>query len=49
MSIFGNEIRQALELLLTGVIRGMALLTCCFIFHQPQMPEEINDFRKYAN
>ncbi len=47
MSIFGNGMRQALEMLLTGVIKGMALFTCCFIFHQPYIPEEIKDFRKY--
>ncbi len=45
--MFMNEMRQAAEMLLTGVIKGMSLFTCCFIFHQPKMPEEINDFRKY--
>ncbi len=49
MFILGNGIRQILEIILTSVIKGMALLTCCFIFHQPQMPDEINDFRKYNN
>ncbi len=47
MSIFGNVIRQMLEMLLTGVIKGMALFTCCFIFYQPEMPAEMDDFRKY--
>ena len=40
--------RHALKALLTGVVMIMPLFTCCFIFHQPQLPEEINDFRRYA-
>lgn len=32
---------------LTGMIMIMPLFTCYFIFHQPEMPDEINDFRKY--
>lgn len=32
---------------LTGMIMIMPMLTCYFIFHQPKMPDEINDFRKY--
>ncbi|MBQ2937094.1 MAG: cyclic lactone autoinducer peptide [Lachnospiraceae bacterium] len=32
---------------LTGMIMIMPLFTCFFMFHQPKMPDEINDFRKY--
>lgn len=32
---------------LTGMIMIMPLFTCYFILHQPKMPDEINDFRKY--
>ena len=32
---------------LTGIIMIMPLFTCYFMFHQPKMPDEINDFRKY--
>lgn len=32
---------------LTGMIMIMPLFTCFFMFHQPAMPEELNDFRKY--
>ena len=32
---------------LTGMIMIMPLFTCYFILHQPQVPDEINDFRKY--
>lgn len=37
----------ALATVLTGVVAIMPLFTCIFMFHQPELPEEINDFRKY--
>lgn len=37
----------AMTAVLTGVITVMPLFTCIFMFHQPELPEEINDFRKY--
>lgn len=46
-----KSMRKRLEKILTAVLTGMILImplyTCFFIFHQPEMPEEINDFRKY--
>lgn len=36
-----------LTAVLTPVIMIMPLLTCFYILHQPEMPEELNDFRKY--
>lgn len=36
-----------LAAVLTSMVMVMPRLTCFFIFHQPEMPEEINDFRKY--
>lgn len=46
-----NKIRKLLDsgitVALTGIIMIMPLLTCIFMFHQPKLPEEINDFRKY--
>ncbi len=32
---------------LTSVVMIMPLFTCFYILHQPKMPEELNDFRKY--
>lgn len=32
---------------LTAVVGIMPCFTCCFILHQPELPEELNDFRKY--
>lgn len=36
-----------LAAVLTSMVMVMPLFTCFFMFHQPEMPEEINDFRKY--
>lgn len=38
---------STLAVILTGLIAVMPCFTCTFMFHQPEMPEEINDFRKY--
>lgn len=42
-----KQLRKVLTSVLAGVIMIMPLFTCIFILHQPEMPEELNDFRKY--
>ena len=42
-----NTISKVLTAALTGFIFLMPLYTCCFFLHQPKMPAEFDDFRKY--
>lgn len=42
-----KQLKSAFTALLTGMVMIMPLFTCIFILHQPKMPEELNDFRKY--
>lgn len=42
-----KTLKSLFTTMLTGMILIMPLFTCFYIFHQPEMPEEINDFRKY--
>lgn len=47
MNKLSRNFKAILTMMLTGVIMIMPLFTCFYILHQPQMPEELNDFRKY--
>lgn len=42
-----NPILKTVAKALTSFIIIMPLFTCFFFVHQPKLPEEINDFRKY--
>ena len=42
-----NVLFPVMAALLTGLVVIMPRFMCVTIFHQPEMPEEINDFRKY--
>lgn len=41
-------LNAAIAAALTGVVMFMTCFTCFFMLHQPKMPDELNDFRKYA-
>ena len=47
MSKLRKSMATVMTVLLTGAIMVMPRLTCVFILHQPQMPDELNDFRCY--
>lgn len=47
MKRLSNSILKAVTAALTGFIVLIPLYTCVFFVHQPRLPEEINDFRKY--
>lgn len=47
MNKMKRNIKALLTTALTALVMIMPLFTCFFMFHQPQMPEELNDFRKY--
>lgn len=42
-----KSVAALLTTVLSSVIMIMPLFTCFYILHQPEMPEELNDFRKY--
>lgn len=46
MNKLNKFLGSVLAAVLTTVVVTTTQFTCCFILHQPRMPEEINDFKK---
>lgn len=46
MNKLNKFLGSVLAAVLTTVVVTTTQFTCCFILHQPKMPEEINDFKK---
>lgn len=47
MNKLSRKCKAVLTTMLTGIVMIMPLITCFYILYQPELPEEINDFRKY--
>lgn len=47
MNKITKVLTSVMAVALTAVVTIMPRFTCFFILHQPEMPEELNDFRKY--
>lgn len=48
MSKFVKQLGPVVASFLTVILGLTAGATCFYFLHQPEMPEEFNDFRKYA-
>lgn len=46
MNKINKLLGSAVAAVLTAVVVTTTQFTCCFILHQPKMPDEINDFKK---
>lgn len=46
MNKLNKLLGSVLATVLTTVVVTTTQFTCCFILHQPKMPDEINDFKK---